>query len=116
MGCLGRVTSMKDLPADEIIIGFIKDAKRLNDEGIKLPLRPKSTSTKEWVVPDDMQKALNKNKTAKRFFDEFSPGKRKEYIQWITDAKTDATRLRRLTTSIEYISEGKALNWRYEKC
>ena len=49
-------------------------------------------------------------------FEGFSPSKRKEYVEWITDAKSAATRTKRLNTAVEWISEGKARHWKYEKC
>ncbi len=116
MGCLGRITCMEDLPADAIIIGFIKEAKRLNDENVKLPPRPKITTQTELEIPADMVAALAINKKAKEQFYNFTPGKKKEYIVWITEAKTEATRLSRMATAIEWISEGKARNWKYEQC
>ncbi|MES2777077.1 MAG: YdeI/OmpD-associated family protein [Bacteroidota bacterium] len=116
MGCLGRITSMEDLPPDKVIIQFIKEAKRLNDENIKLPPRPKKTDGKEIDTPVDLQDALAKNKTAKLQFEKFSPSKKKDYIEWITEAKTEPTRIKRLATAVEWISEGKGRNWKYEKC
>lgn len=116
MGSLGRITNMKDLPTDAVIIAFIKEAKRLNDENVKLPPRKKITSQTELEVPIDMQDALAKNKIAQAQFDQFTPGKKKEYILWVTQAKTETTRLSRLTTAVEWIAEGKARNWKYEKC
>jgi len=116
MGCLGRITRMEDLPPDEVVLGFIKEAKRLHDENVKLPSRPKDKEQKELVIPDDVQKAISKNKLAKTHFEKFTPGKKKEYVVWITEAKTEATRLKRLETAVEWISEGKARNWKYENC
>lgn len=114
MGSLGRITCMEDLPPDKIIINFIKDAKRLNDEGIKLPPRQKKPA-KELIIPNDLQRGLQKNKAAKSHFDQFSPSKKKEYVEWINEAKTETTRNKRLSTAIEWISEGKGRNWKYER-
>lgn len=118
MGHFGRITSMKDLPSDKIMIKYIKEAARLNKEGIKLPPKKKTSpkEKKELVVPDYLTKALNKNKPAKKVFDEFSYSKKKEYIEWLTEAKTEATRDKRLEQAIEWIAEGKSRNWKYQKC
>ena len=114
MGNFGRIKSIKDLPADKIIIKYLKEAARLNEEGIKVKkvVAPK----KELETPDYFIKALNKNKTAKKVFDEFSYSKKKEYVEWITEAKTEATRDKRLETAIEWIAEGKSRNWKYQNC
>jgi uncharacterized protein YdeI (YjbR/CyaY-like superfamily) len=114
MGNLGRITSLKDLPADKVIIDFIKQAKKLNDEGVKLPARPKKPAS-ELVVPDYFTKALKKNKKAIAQFEKFPPSHKKEYVQWVTEAKTEETRNRRMETAVEWIAEGKGRNWKYEK-
>lgn len=114
MGNLGRITSMKDLPPDSVIISFIKQAKKLNDEGIKLPPREKKPP-KELVVPDYFTSALKKNKKAQGVFDKFPPSHKKDYVEWITEAKTEETRNRRMTTALEWIAEGKGRNWKYER-
>lgn len=114
MGHLGKIKSLKDLPADKIVLGYIKEAKRLNDEGIKLP--PKKTLPKaEILIPDYFSNALQKNKKALKVFEAFSPSHKKEYLEWITGAKTEATRDRRLEKALEYIGEGKGLHWKYAK-
>lgn len=116
MGHFGRIETMKDIPSDKIMIKYIKEAMRLNDEGIKLPAKKKPTEKKELVVPDYFAKALSKNKAAKKVFDEFSPGKQKDYVEWLTEAKTEATRDKRMTTALEWIAEGKARHWKYQNC
>ena len=66
-------------------------------------------------VPADLATALKKNKKAQTTFDNFSPSHRKEYVEWITGAKTDETRTRRLKTAVEQMAEGKSQNWKYER-
>jgi uncharacterized protein YdeI (YjbR/CyaY-like superfamily) len=114
MGHLGRITSLKDLPPDKKIINWIKEAMQLTDKGIKLPAKPKQDNQIEMAVPDYFAKALVKNKKAKQVFDKFPPSHKKEYLMWITDAKTDETRDRRMAASLEWIAEGKGKNWKYE--
>ena len=114
MGHLGRLTSMKDLPADKKIIAWIKEAMALNDKGIKLPSKPKTTEKKELVVPDYFTKALSKNKKALQTFEAFAYSHKKEYVEWITGAKTEETRNKRIASAIEMISEGKSRNWKYK--
>jgi uncharacterized protein YdeI (YjbR/CyaY-like superfamily) len=114
MGHLGKLTSVKDLPSDKKMIAWIKEAMKLNDEGKKL-VKPKATEKKELVVPDYFTKALNKNKKAKQVFENFAYSHRKEYLQWITEAKTEETRDKRIATALEWMAEGKGKNWKYER-
>ena len=68
------------------------------------------------VVPDDLTSALAANKAARAAFDKFPPSHRREYVDWITEAKTEATRARRLETAVEWMAEGKPRNWKYMNC
>ena len=114
MGSFGRITSVKDLPPDKVMIALIHQAVELNEKGIKVAKKP--VDKKELVVPADLTKALSKNKTAKTAFDKFSYSHKKEYVQWIEEAKTEPTRNKRLATTVEWLSEGKSRNWKYEAC
>ena len=116
MGSFGRITSLKDLPNAKTMKKLIHDAMKLNDEGKKVQRAPVSKDKKEVVVPDVLQKALSKSKAAAATFNNFPYSKKKDYVDWINDAKTDATRDKRLATTIEWLAEGKARNWKYEKC
>jgi uncharacterized protein YdeI (YjbR/CyaY-like superfamily) len=115
MGHLGKITSMKDLPSDKIIIGYLKEAMKLNETGAKLPPRKKITESTALPVPSYLKTALGKHKKAKEQWDNFTPGKKKEYITWLTEAKTEETRNKRMEQALEWISEGKIRNWKYVK-
>ena len=115
MGHYGKITSLKDLPSDKKIIAHIKEAMMLNDKGIKLPPRKVTTAKKEIVVPVYFLKQLKKNKKAFTTFESFSPSHKREYVEWITEAKTDETKNRRMETAIEWMSVGKSRNWKYVK-
>jgi uncharacterized protein YdeI (YjbR/CyaY-like superfamily) len=115
MGHLGRITSLKDLPADKKLTAWIKEAMALNDKGVKLPSKIKTAERKELMVPEYFMKALAKNKKAQSVWNAFAYSHKKEYLQWITEAKTEPTREKRLTTTMEWLSEGKGRNWQYEK-
>ena len=115
MGHLGKITSLKDLPPDKKIMAYIREAMELTDYGIKLPAKPKSTEKKEIVVPDYFKKALCKNKKALQVFENASYSFRKEYIEWIIDAKTEDTRNKRMATAVEWLAEGKSRHWQYKK-
>lgn len=115
MGHLGKLTSLKDLPPDKKMMAWIKEAMQLTDKGVKLPARLKITEKKELVVPDYFSKALNKNKAAKKTFENFAYSHKKEYLLWITEAKTEVTRDKRMATALEWMAEGKGMHWRYQK-
>jgi len=115
MGHYGKITSLKDLPSDKKIIAHIKEAMMLNEKGIKLPPRKVTMAKKEIVVPAYFLKLLKKNKKAFTTFESFSPSHKREYVEWITEAKTDETKNRRMETAIEWISVGKSRNWKYIK-
>lgn len=115
MGSFGRITSVKDLPSEKVMIGLIHQAMQLNEKGVKVPKKAASPK-KDLVVPEDLTKALSKNKAAQNTFEKFTYSHKKEYVQWIEEAKTEATRNKRLATTVEWLSEGKSRNWKYENC
>lgn len=116
MGQFGRITSLKDLPSTKVLTSYVKKAMKLNDDGIVAPGRGKPKTTAAGIdLPDYFAAALGKNPRAQTAFEKFSPGKRKEYIVWITEAKSEQTRQRRMETAIEWIAEGKSRNWKYER-
>jgi uncharacterized protein YdeI (YjbR/CyaY-like superfamily) len=114
MGHFGRIMSLKDLPSDKTLSAYIKEAAKLNEDGVKLPPRPR-TAKKELVVPAFFMSALSKNKKALKTFEGITTSHKREYVEWVTIAKTEETREKRLTTSIEWMAEGKARNWKYVK-
>lgn len=115
MGSFGKITSLEDLPNDEQIVAYIQEAMELNDADIKVPARIKPEK-KELIIPEDLIVELEKNEAANLCFEKFSYSNKKEYVEWISDAKTEVTRNQRLTTTLEWLTEGKARNWKYEKC
>lgn len=113
-GQFGRITRLSDLPSDSTLKGYFKQAARLNETGVKQP-RAKKKTTEKLVVPPELQKALKANKKAAAAFEKFPPSHKREYAQWIAEAKAEDTRARRVSTAIEWIAEGKGRNWKYEK-
>ena len=115
MGQFGRITSLDDLPPRGVLEGYVREAMRLNDAGVKSPTRskPAGAPKPEPAVPDYLAAALAANEAARATFERFPPSQRKEYIEWLTDAKTEATRERRLEQTLEWLSEGKPRNWKY---
>lgn len=115
MGSVGRITSLDDLPNDATMKRLIAEAVRLNEQGIKVP-RSVSKEKKELVVPDILLEALARHQAAAETFNRFPYSKKKDYVEWITGAKAEATRDKRLATAIEWLAEGKSRNWKYENC
>jgi uncharacterized protein YdeI (YjbR/CyaY-like superfamily) len=113
MGNFGKITRLEDLPADDILIAYIKEAKRLNDEGVKV--KPNTKAKAELPVPDYMMDAIRKDAKALETFVNFSVSCKREYVEWVTEAKSEETRLKRLDQAIEWMAEGKIRNWKYVK-
>jgi len=109
----GRLTSLKDLPSDKVLISYIKEAVALNEKGLKVPRE--SSARPAPKMPADMQAALKKNKAALNTFEAFAPSHKREYIEWVIEAKQQATREKRLKQAIEWMAEGKPRNWKYMK-
>ncbi|MBO9151555.1 YdeI family protein [Chitinophaga sp. GCM10012297] len=112
MGSLGKITALEDLPPDKILIAYLKEADKLNKEGIKVAKAP-AAAKKELAVPPELTAALKKNKAAQKVWDGWSYSHKKEYSEWISEAKTAATRDKRLAQAVEQIAEGKDRNWKY---
>lgn len=115
MGEFGRITNRRDLPARKVLVGYVKRAIRLNEEGVKSPTRSKDRPAKKPLrVPADFAAALTKHRRARETFAGFPPGARREYVEWITEAKRDATRASRIEQAIAWMAEGKPRNWKYQ--
>jgi len=105
----GRITSLADLPADKLLLGYLRKAVELNEAGIKESTPPKRKVT----VPGYFLAALKKNKKALAAFEKFSPSHKREYVEWITEARREETRGKRIETAIQWMAEGKPRNWKY---
>jgi uncharacterized protein YdeI (YjbR/CyaY-like superfamily) len=108
-----RLTSVADLGPKKAMAADIRKAMALNEAGVTLPRTRKAAAP--VVVPDDLGAALRKNRKAQAVFEKFSPSHQREYVEWITQAKREETRTRRLETAIQQIGEGKPQNWKYMK-
>jgi uncharacterized protein YdeI (YjbR/CyaY-like superfamily) len=114
MGNYGKLKSVKDLPSKKELTAFIKQAMKLNDEGITVS-RPKKSPKPEAKVPAELEAALAKNKKAVATWEAFPPSHRREYIQWIDEAKRPETKEKRVAQTVEWVAEGKGRNWKYER-
>lgn len=115
MGSYGRLACVRDLPPKARMQADLRKAMKLNEDGVK-PERRKSAPRPAPEVPDELASALEKNKAAKATFDAFAPGCRREYIEWIVEAKREETRAKRLAQALEWMAQGKRRNWKYERC
>ena len=113
MGQFGRIESLSDLPSDTTLAALVKRAAKLNDDGVKVARMAPKGPRKPLRVPSYLTAALKKNKQAHAAFQELPYSHKKEYVEWLTEAKTDTTRQKRLETAIGWIAEGKARNWKY---
>ena len=116
MGHIGKIANLNDLPADKVLAGYIKQAAALNEAGVKLPKTAPAKAKKELKVPDYFVAALKKIPKARATFENYSYSHRKEYVEWIVDAKREETRTRRIETALKWLAAGKSRNWKYEKC
>lgn len=113
MFSLGKITKIEDLPSKPQLKKIILEAMELTDLGVKL--KKAAPSKMEAEIPEYFQEALNKNEKALEVFKKASTSFRKEYINWIIEAKTETTRNKRTEQAVEWISEGKGRNWKYER-
>lgn len=116
MGSYGKMLSLDDFPAKKIVLAHIRKAMKLNEDGVKMPAARKAASKPPPEMPEDLVAALNKDNAAKATFDAFPPSCRREYIEWIVEAKREETRAKRLAQTVEWLAEGKRRNWKYENC
>lgn len=115
MGQFGKLTSISDLPNDAALAELIDEAAALSATA-PTPRKVKHTPKPPAVLHPDFASALSANPAAKATLDGFAPSARRDYLDWIADAKQDATRTSRIATAIEWLSEGKKRHWKYENC
>lgn len=113
MGQFGTLTRLSDLPSDKILKDLIREAMLLNEKGVSVP-KKKPLTASAVVVPSYLKSALSKNMKAKTYFESISPSQKREYIEWLEEAKSDVTRDKRLGTTLLWLSQNKNRNWKYE--
>ena len=117
MGAYGKIASLGDLPDDAALEAKVKDAaKRVAETGTAQKAKVKKPPKPEIVMPDDVAAALAREPKAKAAMDAFAPSHRREYLEWIIEAKQAATREKRIAQAVEWLAEGKRRNWKYENC
>jgi uncharacterized protein YdeI (YjbR/CyaY-like superfamily) len=115
MGQFGRLTCVADLPPDDVLRALIRKAMAVTDSGPR-PVRPKAGPKPELEAPPELETALSANPAARATFDGFPPSCRREYVQWVVEAKRPETRDKRIAQAVEWMAEGKRRNWKYETC
>ena len=116
MGSYGKMASLQDLPPDKTLLAHIRKAMTLNETGVKAPSNRKVGTKPPPQMPEDLVAALKKNTQAQATFEAFPPSCKREYIEWIVEAKREETRTKRLAQTVEWLAEGKRRNWKYENC
>jgi uncharacterized protein YdeI (YjbR/CyaY-like superfamily) len=121
MGSLGRLTRVEDLPSSKQMLTLLRQSVAFIDSGqytspIAARQRVVKAPTSAAEAPPQFAKALKANKKASAAYAKFSPSCKREYVEWIADAKRDETRDKRIATAIEWISEGRQRNWKYQTC
>ena len=115
MGSFGRLTRVEDLPDEATMAALIRKAMTLVDTGEKTP-RPVKHPKPALETPPDLLEALAANEAARATFDDFPPSARRDYLDWLADAKRPETRAKRLAQAVEWMAEGKRRHWKYEQC
>ena len=121
MGSLGKITSVKDLPSEKQMLGWIRQSSALIDSGDHTSIMAARNKVVRAPKPvpkasPEFAAALKKNKKALAIFEAFSPSCKREYVEWIAEAKRDETRDKRIAQAVEWIAEGKQRNWKYQNC
>ena len=117
MGSYGKMATLKDVPSKRRLVADIRRAMQLNEAGVKTRGPRKAAAPKPPPeAPPDLLAALAKNRKARTTFEALAPSHRREYVEWITEARRDETRARRLAQTVEWLAEGKRRNWKYEAC
>jgi uncharacterized protein YdeI (YjbR/CyaY-like superfamily) len=114
MGQFGRIASIDDLPPEKELKDIIRRAAAQAEQG-PAP-RPKKPPKPELEMPDDLRSALEGNAAAKAAYDDFPPSAKRDYLEWLIEAKRPETRAKRLTQAVEWMAEGKRRHWKYQDC
>jgi len=112
-----QAKSVAELPTKKVLVSYVKQAKKLDGDGSgAAPAKRKVTKKPTLKAPKYMVAAINGDKAAKKFWGTMAPGYKREYVEWITEAKREATRDKRLVQTVEWLAEGKTRNWKYKNC
>ena len=126
-GSIGRITCLADLPDDALLLHWLRKAvaiaaaKASAPRGARIKAAPQKAGKSlpqiakgELATPEDLVRELARVAGATENFQAFAPSCRKEYVEWIEEAKRPETRAKRLGEAVGWIAEGKRRNWKYE--
>src|SRR5438270_1264994 len=99
----GKITKVSEIPPAAKIIALIEQVIALNEAGIKSPKPP------EPELPADFAAAMKKAGKAARHYAAFTPARKWQYVNWVTQAKRAETRAKRIEIAVERIGEGKTM-------
>jgi uncharacterized protein YdeI (YjbR/CyaY-like superfamily) len=121
MGSLGRIASLKELPPDKQLLGYLRQAAAFIESGqgetwVAVQRRVVKAPKPALEVPPEFTAALRRDRKAAAAYAAFSPSCQREYVEWIAGAKRTETRDRRIAQAVEWIAEGKQRNWKYQEC
>ncbi|HEX5011472.1 MAG TPA: YdeI/OmpD-associated family protein [Planctomycetota bacterium] len=115
MGSFGCLTKLSDLPPKKAFAGYVRTAMRLNDEGVVVK-RQKTRPRKAVAMHPELRAAMAGSAKARATFEAFPPSQKRDYLEWVAEAKGDDTRARRIQQAVEWMAQGKRRNWKYETC
>jgi hypothetical protein len=117
MGSVGKITGLKDLPSDKVLLGYVRHAAAAVEGGARtMPARVAKARGAEVEIPAELAAGLKKNKAASMTFEAFSSSCKREYAEWVAEAKRPETREKRVAQAVEWMAEGKQRNWKYQAC
>lgn len=116
MGGYGKIASLEEIPPEEQVIAAMHAARDRVAKHGSATKRSAPKAKPEIPMPDYFAEALAANPKARAAFDKLAPSHRREYLEWITEAKREETRAKRMATTLEWLAEGKKRNWKYENC
>ena len=119
MGSLGRITAVDILPPEKVLLGWIRQAAAFVDNGEHTsPIAARNRVVKaQRPAPETSPNSSphsRQNRKASAVFAAFSPSCKREYVDWIAEAKREETRQKRIVQAVEWIAEGKQRNWKYQ--
>lgn len=115
--CNAHFHAVKELPTQKVLVDYVKQSKKLTDAELSKSKPAKKAAKKKVAVPKtpaDLSSAFKTNKTAKSYFDSLAPSHRRDFLQWILDAKRDATREKRVNETVKLLKAKKTLHWKYQ--
>lgn len=115
MGTLGRLTAVSDLPPKKTLVSWVRTAARLATTDVAVAMSTPKKVRKVLRAPSVFVAAIKKNKKAWAAYSAFSQTAKNDYIEWIVEAKTDATRERRMAEAVRWMADGKTRNWKYQR-